>query len=72
MLNLYIVVILHGHNHFFVQVDSAWTSGRYEEARRHSNNARILNYIGIGVGIGVWVIVGIGVVIRIVLSFAFL
>ena len=53
-----------------MKVDSAWTSGNYEEARRNSNIAKILNYIGIGIGIGTWVVVGIYIIIQIVVSVA--
>lgn len=43
------------------KVDSAWTAGNYEEARRHSNVAKVLDFVGIGIGIGVWIIFGISV-----------
>lgn len=56
---------------FKSKVDSAWSSGNYEEARRQSNVAKVLNYIGIGIGIAGWVIVGIIVVLRIALAAAF-
>ena len=49
------------------KVDSAWSSGNYEEARRQSNIAKILNFIGIGIGIGVWSIFGIYVLAQIIL-----
>ena len=52
----------------YLKVDSAWTSGNYEEARRSANIAKILNFIGIGVGIGVWVVVGIVVLAQIITS----
>lgn len=51
-----------------MQVDSAWTSGNYEEARRNANIARILNFIGIGLGIGGWVVVGIYVLAQIIIT----
>lgn len=48
------------------KVDSAWSAGNYDEARRHSNVAKILNFIGIGIGIGVWVVFGIYVLAQII------
>ena len=51
-----------------IKVDSAWSSGRYDEARRNANIAKILNFIGIGVGIAGWVGVGIAVIVRIVVT----
>ena len=54
----------------FPKVDSAWSSGNYEEARRQSNIAKVLNFIGIGIGIGVWAVVGIYVVAQIAISAA--
>ena len=58
-------------DNIFFKVDSAWTSGHYEEARRSSNIAKVLNYIGIGIGVGGWVVVGIIIILRIALSVAF-
>ena len=39
-----------------MQVDSAWSSGDYEAARRNANIAKILNIVGFSVGTVVWVI----------------
>ena len=45
-----------------IKVDSAWNSGRYEEARRNAKIAKILNIIGFAFGIAGWVDVAIGVI----------
>ena len=54
-----------------IKVDSAWNSGRYEEARRNANIAKILNIIGFAFGIAGWVGVAIGVIYRIVITVIF-
>ena len=41
---------------FFMQVDSAWAAGNYEDAKSKSNIAKILNIIGFIVGSLAWVI----------------
>ena len=38
-----------------LQVDSAWSSGNYEEAQRNANIAKILNIIGFVIGILAWI-----------------
>ena len=38
-----------------LQVDSAWSSGNYEEAQRNANIAKILNFIGYVIGTLSWV-----------------
>ena len=54
-----------------IKVDSAWNSGRYEEARHNANIAKILNIIGFAFGIAGWVGVAIGVIYRIVVTVIF-
>ena len=49
-------------------MDSSWSSGQYEQARSHSNIAKVLNIIGIVVGSLVWVGVAIGVIYSIVVA----
>ena len=39
-----------------LQVDSEFAAGRYEEAKRASNIARQINYVGFGIGISLVVI----------------
>ena len=49
-----------------MQVDSAWSSGNYQQARSHSSIAKILNIIGIVVGSLSWIGVGIYIIYAIV------
>ena len=57
-------------NILIFKVDSAWSSGRYDEAQKNANIAKVLNFIGIGVGIASWVVVGIIIIVRVVLTVA--
>ena len=47
-----------------LQVDSAWSSGNYEEAKRNANIAKILNIIGFFIGTLAWVASIILVIVR--------
>lgn len=51
-----------------MQVDSAWSSGNYEQARSHSNIAKVLNIIGIVIGSLSWIGVGIAVIYSIAVT----
>ena len=51
-----------------VQVDSAWSSGNYEEAQRNANISKILNIIGFVIGILTWVAVIVAVVVDVALA----
>ena len=48
-----------------LQVDSAWSSGNYEEAQRNANIAKILNIIGFVVGILAWVAAIVIIVVQV-------
>ena len=51
-----------------MQVDSAWSSGNHEQARSHSNIAKIINIIGIVIGSLCWIGVAAGVIYSIVIT----
>ena len=58
------------YNNIIMQVDSAWSSGNYEQARSHSSVAKVLNIIGIIIGSISWISVGIIVIYGIATSAA--
>ena len=55
---------------FFVQVDSAWAAGNYEDAKSKSKIAKILNIIGFIVGLLTWLAVMVFVIASVVVSAA--
>lgn len=61
-INLVAIIII-------LQVDSAWSSQRYNEARQNSNTAKILNIVGLVIGIIAWAITGVIVVINLIVFF---
>ena len=53
-----------------LQVDSAWSSGNYEEAQRNANIAKILNIIGFVIGILTWIAAIVVVVVEVAVGAA--
>ena len=68
----YIIVYvgLHGTKLFLhlciLQVDSAWSSGNYEEAQRNANIAKILNIVGFVIGILAWIAAIVVIIVQVV------
>lgn len=51
LLNVFVLKI-----NAFLQADSAWSCGNYQDARHSANVAKLLNIIGFSIGVLVWII----------------